>query len=513
MTAELPHIYGIVERWLAKAPDTEALAFGDRSWTWSELDERVRRAAGALRSAGVAPGDRIAVVDKNHPACLELTLAASLIGAANAVVNFRLAPEELAYVVDDSRAVLAVVGAEFADTVAALRDTLPRLATVVVLGGESDEYEQWLAAATPLADADRHPATDDDCFLQLYTSGTTGWPKGALLTQRSMTAHTVAVGRAYDMDESTVNVVAMPLFHVGGTSWALGSMYTGSRTIVVREMIPDAILDLVERRRATHAFFVPAVVGMLLAEPDRARTALSSLRVLGYGGSPMPASLMQKTLATLDTPLYSVYGMTELSGVFCVLGPDEHRDPERTHLLASAGSPLPGSVVRVVDPATGEDVDDGQVGEFWVRSDQAMAGYWNKPDATADVFVDGWLRTGDAGRVDESGYLFLEDRVKDMIISGGENVYPAEVERVLATHPQVAEVAVIGAPHEKWGETVKAVVVAQPGSTPDPAELIAYCRDRLAHYKCPSIVELIDALPRNPTGKILKRELREPRGA
>jgi acyl-CoA synthetase (AMP-forming)/AMP-acid ligase II len=222
----------------------------------------------------------------------------------------------------------------------------------------------------------------------------------------------------------------------------------------------------------------------------------------------MPAPLMERTLDTVPTPLYSVYGMTEMSGVFCVLGPDEHRDPERKHLRASAGRPLPMTTVRVVDPATGKDVEPGQVGEFWVRSDQAMGGYYNKPEATAEAFVDGWLRTGDAGRIDAEGYLFLEDRVKDLIISGGENIYPAEVERVLVQHPDVAEAAVIGVPHEKWGETAKAVVVPAAGATPDAAELIAYTRDRLAHYKCPTSVELVDTLPLNPTGKVLKRELR-----
>jgi acyl-CoA synthetase (AMP-forming)/AMP-acid ligase II len=508
MTTELPRIYGIVEHWLAEAPDREALACGDRHWSWRELDERVRRAAGALHAAGVRAGDRIAVVDKNHPACLELTLAASLLGAANAVVNFRLAPDELTYVLGDAQATIALVGAEYVQTVEGLADRLPTLRRLVVLGGQRDEYEPWLAAATPIADADIHDGGDDECFLQLYTSGTTGRPKGAVLTQRSMTAHTVVVAPAYGMDEASTNVVAMPLFHVGGTSWALGSMYAGARTIIVREVIPEAILELIEDTRATHAFFVPAVIGMLLADPDRARTALASLQVLGYGGSPMPAALMRRTLQTLPTPLYSVYGMTELSGVVCVLGPDEHRDPARTHLLASAGRPLPGSIIRVIDPATESDAEPGQLGEFWVHSAQAMAGYWNNPEATAETFVDGWLRTGDIGRIDAEGYCYLEDRVTDMIISGGENIYPAEIERVLATHPHVDDAAVIGVPDETWGETVKAVVVATPDATPEPGELIAFCRDRLAHYKCPTLVELVEALPRNPTGKILKRHLR-----
>jgi acyl-CoA synthetase (AMP-forming)/AMP-acid ligase II len=508
MTIELSRIFNLVERWATDAPGREALAFGDQSWTWAQLDDRVRRAAGALRASGLSPGDRLAVLDKNHPACLELTLAASLIGAANVVVSFRLSQEELAHVLDDSAAQVVVVGAEFAATLAELRDGLPKVREVVVLGGDGDEYEKWLAAAEPVIEPTW--STPADSFLQLYTSGTTGWPKGAMLTQRSMMAHTRVVAPAYAMDESTINIVAMPLFHVGGTSWALGSMSVGGRTIIVREVIPSTLLGIIESREATHAFFVPAVVQPLLADPARAGSALRSLKVLAYGGSPMPPPLMERTLNVLPaTPLYSVYGMTETSGVLCVLGPDEHRDQQRAYLRASAGRPLPGNEVRVVNPGTGTDVRPGEVGEFWVRSAQVMAGYWNMPEATREAITpDGWLRTGDAGRIDDEGYLYIEDRVKDMIISGGENVYPAEVERVLRQHPDIADVAVIGVPDERWGETVKAVVVPAEGAVPDEAALIAFTRDRLAHYKCPTSVSVVPALPRNPTGKVLKRQLR-----
>ena len=508
MTTEFSRILDFIERWVTDAPGREALAFGEQSWTWAQLDDRVRRAAGALRASGLGPGDRLAVLDKNHPACIELTLAASLIGAANVVVSFRLSREELAHVLDDSAAQVVVVGTEFAATLAGIRDRLPKVREVVVLGGDSDEYEKWLAAAEPVTKP--YGSAPDDCFLQLYTSGTTGWPKGAMLTQRSMTAHTRVVAPAYAMDEATVNIVAMPLFHVGGTSWALGSMSAGGRTIIVREPVPSALLRIIESRKATHAFFVPAVAGMLLAGPGRARSALRSLQVLAYGGAPMPARLMERTLNALPTtPLHSVYGMTETSGVFCVLGPDEHRDQRRSYLRAAAGRPLPGNEVRVADPATGTDVPPGQVGEFWVRSDQVMAGYWNMPEATREAITPGgWLRTGDAGRIDDEGYLYIEDRVKDMIISGGENVYPAEVERVLSQHPDVAEVAVIGMPDEKWGETVKAVVVPAAGAAVDEAALIAFTRDRLAHYKSPTSISVVPALPPNPTGKILKRQLR-----
>jgi len=505
MSDTTPAIFETVERAATATPDRTALMFAGQTWSWRELRDRILRLAGALRAEGLGPGDRIAFLDKNHPACLETTFAASLLGAAHAVVNFRLAPEELAYVINDSTAEVLIVGQEFAGAVEAIRSELPQVRRVVIVGGSQDEYESLLAGGAPLQE--RHRAEADDCFLQLYTSGTTGWPKGAMLTQGSLAAHNEALLSAYRMDESTVNLVAMPLFHVGGTSWALGSMYAGGVTIIAREVVPADILELIKDEKVTHAFFVPAVIQMLLAEEGVAE-ATAGLQVIGYGGSPMPAPLMEKTLSSLSTPLYSVYGMTEMSGVFCVLGPDDHRDPDRRHLRASAGRPLPGTVVRVVDPSSGDDVAPGQVGEFWVRSPQAMAGYWNKPEATAEALVSGWLRTGDAGRMDDDGYLFIEDRVKDMVITGGENVYPAEVERVLIEHPDVAEVAVIGVPSEKWGETLHAVVTARETSKLEAADLIAFARERLAHYKCPTGVTFLDAMPRNPTGKILKRELR-----
>ena len=511
MTEPLHRIYDIVERRVATTPDREAIRAGQNAWTWAQFDDRVRRAAGALLAAGIGPGDRIATLDKNHPSCLELTLAASLIGAANAVVNFRLSGPEIAYVINDAQAKLVVVGSEFAALLTGLLPELPTVSQVVVLGGADDTYESFISATAPLRDV--HPAAPDDCFLQLYTSGTTGFPKGAMLTQRSVIAHTERLVPTYDMDEQSVNVVAMPMFHVGGTSWALGGMHAGAQTIIVRELVPDDLLTLIQDRSGTHLFLVPSVISIIIAK-DRARQALSSLRVLGYGGSSMPVSLMHRTLEVLDVNLYSVYGMTELSGVFCVLRPEDHRDPTREYLLASAGRPTPGNEVRVVDPATGKDVAPGAVGEFWVRSAQQMGGYWRNEKGTAETLLPGgWLRTGDAGRVDEDGYLFLEDRVKDMIISGGENIYPAEVERVVLEHPAVAEVAVIGIPHEKWGETPRAFVVAKPGEQLDPDALIAFTRDRLAHYKCPTSVILVDALPRNATGKILKRELRRNDGA
>jgi acyl-CoA synthetase (AMP-forming)/AMP-acid ligase II len=378
----------------------------------------------------------------------------------------------------------------------------------VVIGGDGDQYESWLAAAAPAETERRSDA--DECFVQLYTSGTTGHPKGAMLTHRSLAAHNAGAIQGFGFSEDMVNMVAMPLFHVGGTSWALAAMSVGGHTVVVREVVPRAVLDEIVDREVTHAFFVPAVYGFLLDVPDVATRDYSALRCLGYGGSPMPLPLMRRCLATWDVDFYQVYGMTEMSGVFSVLGPADHRDAAHPERLVSAGHPLPGVVVKVVNPATGDEPPAGETGEFWLQSQQHMLGYWNNPKATAEALPgDDWLRSGDGGRVDADGYLFIEDRVKDMIISGGENIYPAEVERVLIEHPAVADVAVIGIPDTKWGEQVKAVVVAVDDAAIIEAELITYARTHLAGYKCPKSVDVVEALPRNATGKLLKGELRK----
>ncbi|MGH3520115.1 MAG: long-chain-fatty-acid--CoA ligase [Haloechinothrix sp.] len=509
MAAQRTHITDIVRRWEQETPDREAIRSDEGSWTWSEWAARIRRGASAQLAAGLRPGDRVAYLGKNHPACLETTLACAWAGTVNAVVNFRLAADELAYVVNDAQARLLFVGAEFLPVFEGIRGKLPTVEQVVVVGGESDTYEAWLAAGN--AAAPDRTATPDECFLQLYTSGTTGLPKGAMLTHRSMAAHTLAAAPAFGYTQGSVNLVALPLFHVGGTSWALLSMCSGGRTIIVGDVVPERLLDQIVAERVSHAFLVPAVYGMLLAVPDVAMRDYSSVRCLGYGGSPMPLPLLERCLQVFDVDFFQVYGMTEMSGVFSILPPADHRDDIHRERLGSAGKPIPGVEVKVVDPHTLEELPAGSLGEFWVRSAQHMSGYWGRPEATADVLgEDGWLRTGDAGRLDEAGYLFVEDRIKDVIISGGENIYPAEVERTLVGHPSVAEVAVIGVPDERWGEAVKAVVVATAGAVLDEQELIAFCRDRIAGYKCPKSIDVVDVLPRTPTGKLLKRELRAP---
>ncbi|GLY44436.1 long-chain-fatty-acid--CoA ligase [Amycolatopsis sp. NBRC 101858] len=487
----------LLAHWARERPGDTALIFGDRSWTWAEFDERARRLSGALAAAGVGRGDRVAFVDKNHPACLETTFAAAGIGAANAVVNWRLSGDELAYVLNDSGAKVVFVGTDLLPVLDAIRDRLPALERVVVL----DEYEAFLASGEP------HTAAgldEDDGVLIMYTSGTTGFPKGAVLTHHSVIAHGLAAGTAFPIGPGDVNLVAMPLFHVGGSCYAVSGFLYGEPSYLTRE--PDAAsLFAALQAGITHAFLVPAVVAGIAQAGEAALKAFSRLKYLCYGASPMPLPLLRTALAAWpDTKFAQVYGMTELSGAVTALTPEAHRDASRLERLASAGTALSGVDIRIVDPVTAEDTE---VGEVWIRTEQRMAGYLGKPEATAETIVDGWVRTGDVGRLDDGGFLFLEDRVKDMIITGGENVYSPEVERVVAEFPGVVEVAVIGVPDDRWGEQVKAVVA---GEQLDADKIVEFCRERLAHYKCPRSVDVVEALPRNATGKILKRSLREP---
>ena len=502
MTAALAH-------WAAVRPDAEALTFREVRWTWGQWHDRIRRAAGGLAARGVGPGGRVAFLDKNNPACLEVSLGAGLLGAASAVVNWRLAAGELDYVINDSGASVLFAGAELLPAVDAIRDRIPRVTDVITVGGPDDGYEAFLAAARP---ADRDPeVTAEDLWLVMYSSGTTGRPKGVMLSHRNMVVHARNSTPLAPMGPGDRNLVAMPLFHVGGTSYAMFGVYAGAPTTFTREPDPASLLAAFGSG-ATHAFLVPAVVSGLLAGGQRAVAALSGLKYLLYGAAPMPLPMLRRALAAWPRLNFvQVYGQTELAGVISALSPQAHRDASREDLLLSAGTLLPGAQVRVVDPATGQDVATGQPGEFWFRSAQRMMGYLNKPDDTAEaITAEGWLRSGDIGHVDDGGFLFVSDRVKDLIITGGENVYSPEVEQAVAEHPAVAEVAVIGVPDDDWGESVKAMVVLRPGEQATGPEIIEFTRGRLAHYKCPRTVDIIGSIPRNPSGKVLKRTLRAP---
>jgi acyl-CoA synthetase (AMP-forming)/AMP-acid ligase II len=510
--SELPDPRFLDERtahWAETKPNGEAITYLDRTWTWSEFNDRVRRLAGALAERGVKHGDVVAFLDKNHPACVELTVAAASLGAANAIINFRLAADEMDYVLNDSGAKLLVVGAELKPGIEKIRDKLTNIEQIIELtpeGGDGDEYEAMLAAATPVErSADVEP--DDVCII-MYSSGTTGRPKGVALTQANVIAHTVNGFDNWELDEGDKNLVAMPMFHVAGSSYIQFGLHTGMPSIVTRDVDGMSLAGGI-LKGANRTFLVPAVLAKVLESGDDAVKLFSALKTYAYGASPMPLPLLRSALeAWPDTDFIQAYGLTEVCGVISRLMPEDHRSGNEER-LSSAGTLVPGAEVRVVDPDSLEDVPEGEQGELWFRSKQLMKGYLNKPEATSEAITeDGWFRTGDIGRVDEDGYIFVEDRLKDMIITGGENVYSIEVERVLAEHPAVAEVAVIGVPDEKWGEAVKAVVALEGDASEE--DIIAFARERLAAYKCPKTVDVLDELPRNPTGKILKKDLRQP---
>jgi long-chain acyl-CoA synthetase len=418
----------------------------------------------------------------------------------------------MAHIINDSEAKLLFVGDEFSSHLEEMRSQLTSVKRVVGVGsppgGVDEAYEDWLAPHG--AEDPGVSAEPDDVALQLYTSGTTGLPKGVMLTNSNLACVLSHIPPLWDVDEDSVVLVCMPFFHIGGTIWALVGLQCGAHAILHRQFDPGQVLDALCEGRITNAVLVPAMMQMIIDRPESKGRDMSPLRTICYGASPITEPTLVAALETFGCNFVQGYGLTEVTGTLTVLPAEEH-DPNgpRSHLLRSAGRPLPWTEVRVVDPETGQDRPPGEMGEVWTRSAQNMKGYWKMPEETATALgADGWLRTGDGGYLDQDGYLFITDRIKDMIVTGGENVAPAEVESVLADHPGVAEVAVIGVPHPKWGETVKAVVVpAKPGLEAD--DLVAFARERLASFKCPTSVDFVSELPHNPSGKVLKRELRK----
>ncbi len=497
-------------------PEKVAMRAGDRSWTYAKLYEESCRVAQGLLAEGVAPQERVAFLDRNVPEYFSLLFGSAMVNAVTLAVNWRLAPPEMEYILNHAQARVLLIGEEFLGHLAKMQlDTVKR---ILVLGeaGEFTRYEDWVAAHDPIDP--KLGCRDDGTCYQLYTSGTTGLPKGVELTHRNLMAAMDVGASEWSIDGDSVNMVAMPLFHIAGSGWAVGGFCQGAESILVREINPAQVLGLIESARVTNTLFVPAVLQMLCATPGVEKTDFSSLRSIVYGASPISEQVLAKSMSVFGCGFVQVYGLTETTGAVTAMAEEDH-DPggPKAHLLRSAGKPWGDVKIRIVDAETNRDLADGEVGEIWVRSRQNMKGYWRNEEATRESYPEGvdaggvgWFKTGDAGYM-KDGYLYIHDRVKDMILSGGENIYPAEIENVLMGHPQVADAAVIGVPSKKWGESVTAIIVDDPAAGPaSDEEIVAYCRERLAHYKCPTAIDRVQALPRNPSGKILKTELREP---
>ncbi|WP_395644593.1 fatty acid--CoA ligase [Terricaulis sp.] len=492
-------------------PDKIALKFESRATTFAQFDRHTNQAAQALHAEGIGYGDVIGYLGKNSDHYFELLIAASKIGAIMVPIGWRLSPEEVSYIATDAGVKLLFVDRDGAEIAARMEDQVKRIA--MEAGAHAQlTYEAWRDAQAPIDPGQSSVAAD--VAVLLYTSGTTGKPKGVMLTNSNLLqARRLAAQTPMRWNETfadDVSMVAMPIAHIGGTGWGIVGLLNGITAVVVRDFNPVEILEIFEREGVAKLFMVPAALQFIVRLPQARTTDYSKLRQIFYGASPIPLELLRECMEVFDCEFVQQYGLTETCGTIVYLPPEDH-DPAGNQRMRSAGLPVPGVEVRIQD-ANGNVLPVGEVGEIASRSSANMRGYLNNEGATrATIGDDGWLKTGDAGYMDADGYIYISDRIKDMIVSGAENVYPAEVESAIHGHPHVAEVAVIGVPDDTWGEAVKAIVVPKPGVTPDAASIIAYARERIAHYKAPKSVDVREQpLPRSSSGKILRRELREP---
>jgi fatty-acyl-CoA synthase len=497
----------------AAYPTRIAFTFEGRATDFATFDRHATQVAAALREAGIMPGERIAYVGKNSDSFFEILFGAMKQGVVVVPVNWRLAGPEIAVIVADSQARLILVGPEFFATLAGELASLPDVETIIATEGG---HPTWPDLATW---RDRAPAekptylpAPHDAAVQLYTSGTTGRPKGVMLSHNNFihSIHANAQDPApwTQWRDGDSAIQAMPVSHISGTGWGIITVHYGATCHIQRQFDIDMTIDMILRDRVNKIFLVPAAMQVLIRHPRAKNADFSCIREMGYGASPIPLALLRECMDVMGCGFVQFYGMTETTGTIVALPPEDH-SPSGSPRMRAAGKPLPWVEIRIVD-ADANDVPTGKVGEIITRSAANMLGYWNRPEETARTIRNGWLHTGDAGYMDEDGYVFIHDRVKDMIISGGENVYPAEVESALSDHPAIAEVAVIGVPDEKWGEAVKAVIVLRPDATLTEADLIAWSRQRIAGFKTPRSVNFVETLPRNASGKLLKRELRAP---
>ncbi|MEU6862235.1 AMP-binding protein [Streptomyces sp. NPDC046876] len=488
----------ILERNRSFHPDRTALADERRSVTWAELENRVENLAGGLLGLGVRPGDRVAVLSKDRIEVLETYFALARIGAAFVPLNHGLTRGELTGILDRAR-VGAIIGE------AELIARAEALGLPLSLPYESDHYAALARTAYDGPLPDVHP---DDILALFHTSATTGHPKAVVLSHRSLMNVSLGWLAVAEPTDDMVMVNACPLFH-GSFGMSVTYLAAGATVVLMPGFTPQRFLRAVETHRATHAWLVPEMLGFLLRTAATARTDLSSLREIMYGAAPMPVPLYRDAARTLGCGFRQVYGMTEVGGSLATLAPGEHPSPQDdTVETLPTGRPVPGMSVRIVDRA-GRELPAGEIGEVCVRGDDLMRGYWADPGGTAKVIRGGWLHTGDLGLVDARGYLWLTDRIKDVIIRGGQNIYPAELERVLRGHPAVADAAVVAVPDADWGQLPLAYVVRQPGADCTEQELLELLVAELAPYKRPRGIRFIDTLPTTASGKVLKRVLRE----
>lgn len=499
-------------------PDQEIIVFEGKRLTYGETLDRVRRLASALWGLGVKPGDRVAVLQTNSNQYVETYYATATIGGTFVPLNYRAKVPELEYMITAAEAKVLLIGDRYLETIKQIRPRLSRLQACIAMESAQPDmlsFEHLVAQSSPdLEDAE---IDEQDVSILMYTSGTTSLPKGVMLTYGDFTNYVVGTVEMADGTPRGTSLLCAPLYHIAGTANIMTALWTGRKIVVLRQFEPAEWLEAVQTEKVTHAFVIPTMMKQLIHYPEFTRFDLSSLENLSYGGAPMPFPVIRRAIEVFPkgTGFVNAFGQTETTSTLTVLGPEDHRlegTPEeiekRLKRLTSVGKPLPDVAVKVTDEGNRE-LPAGELGEVVIRTSRVMKGYAGQESATAALLdADGWLHTRDLGYIDEDGYIYLVGRKDDLIIRGGENIAPAEIEAVLHAHPAVDETAVIGVPDEQWGQKIAAFVVLHPGKTANAEELTEFCRQRLASFKKPELIRFVEALPKNPLGKVLKKDLR-----
>lgn len=506
----------------AIVPDRDAIVFEGKRYSFGDLNERSNRLANALLKLGVKKGDRVAILQVNCNEYVEAYYATAKLGAIFVPLNFRAKQHELTHMLKHSESQVVLFGKRYADMVNDMVKDLPKMKQYICIEGGIDnvlDYTEMLAESSPddvFTDVD-----EEDVTILMYTAGTTGLPKGVPLRHKSFTVYMLENVQPVDPDVQETNLLTMPLYHVAGIQAMLAATYGGRTIAIMRQFDTDEWLQTVQKEKANRAMLVPTMLKRIVDHPDFKNYNLSSLKVITYGAAPMPFEVIKKAIELFPgVSFINAFGQTETASTITALGPEDHviegteeeRDKKLRRLTSSIGRPMPDIEVKIIGE-DGKDLPPGEVGEIVARGARIMGGYWNDAEKTAKTLTkDGWLHTGDMGYKDEDGYIFLAGRGDDLIIRGGENISPEEIENAIYTHPAVDEVAVIGIPDPEWGQEVMAVVVLKKGASATDEDISEHCRERLASFKRPRYVEFIDELPRTSTGKILKRVLREKYG-
>ncbi len=493
-------------RWAARYPDEPYVKYGDLELTKKEFNVRINRLAHAFLEHGIKKGDRVSVLMANTNVFMEILFALSKIGGIMVPLNFRLAAPELEFILKDSEPVMMFYSPEFLALANELRGKVPTIKKFIceMEGGEKNDelFDTWVAGKSEEEPALKYEVTLDDPHFIMYTSGTTGKPKGAVVLQLNTQWNAINAINMYSLGTGDVSLCSAPLFHIGALhASATPGLYAGQKLVIQRFFNPNEALKLIEKEKVNLMFGIPVMFLFMTMDPDFEKTDFSSVNFFIAGGSPCPKSLIEAFLAKGVT-FNQGYGMTETATAITAL-----RSEDALRKVGSCGKPVFHTDIRIVD-IQGKDLPQGEMGEVLIKGPNVIREYWRRPKETAETIEDGWLHSGDMGYIDEEGYLFLVDRKKDMYISGGENVYPAEVEDVLMSFEKIADAGVIGVPDQKWGESGMAIVVKKPDADVTEQEVIEYCKGKLAKYKIPKKVTFVDALPRTATGKILKKELR-----